>query len=78
MNQDDLQNKSISEMSDEELYELLKQNRSNRRKQPEKPAKKQKASGGKKKSDGMKEILKNLSPEEQQKLLNDLGGSGND
>ena len=78
MNQDDLSNKSISQMTDEELHAYMKELRSNRRKQPEKPAKKQtkKSSGdsGKKKKDDMQEMLKNLSPEEKEKLLKDLGG----
>lgn len=75
MNQDDLSFKSISEMTDDELYELLKKGRSNRRKQPKKAHKKTAKKPQKKPAE---KVLQNLTKNEKQKLLNDLGGLNND
>lgn len=69
MNIDDL-NQSISEMNDEELYNLLNNIRSSRRKQPEKKVKKQTKTKSKK-SPSTK-LLETLSKEEKQKLLEEL------
>jgi hypothetical protein len=68
-NIDDL-NKSITEMPDEELYELLGSIRSNRRKQPEKTAKPKKKNGSKKNS--VTKMVENMTAEERQKLIEEL------
>ena len=72
MNIDDL-NKSISEMSDDELYETLKTIRSNRRK-PEQTTKTKTKSKSKSKSkkDSFAKMLENLSSDERKKLLEEL------
>jgi len=78
MNIDDLNNPSVSEMSEEELRELLTNIRSNRRKQPDSKTTKSKTSGSKKNSGGSKKkdaktkMLENLSAEERRKLLEEL------
>lgn len=73
-NIDDLNNPSLSEMSEEQLLELLGRIRSNRRKQPKKQTKS--TSGRKeKKQNTATKMLKNMTNEEREKLLIELGGN---
>jgi len=58
---DDL-NKSITEMSDDELRELIMNNRKNRRQKPQ----------PKKKSNKTNSLVKNLTEEERLKLIKEL------
>lgn len=78
-NIDDLNKPSISEMSEEELLELLGNIRSNRRKQPEKSKKKTSGGGSKKsKKSSTSKLIENLTAEERQKLLDELGGKNDE
>lgn len=74
MNIDDLNNPSVSEMSEEELLEHLNKIRSNRRKQPQAKSKSAQTGGKKtsKKKDSKQKLLENLTAEERRKLLEEL------
>lgn len=76
MNIDDLNNPSVSEMTEEELLERLNSIRSNRRKQPESKSKSKgqgkKTTPASKKKDAKTKLLENMTAEERQKLLEEL------
>lgn len=74
MNIDDL-NQSISEMTEDELKNLLREMRSSRRKVQEKPAKKTTSSKPKKSSkDALAEAVSSMTDEQKEKLLKELMG----
>ncbi len=73
MNIDDLEKKSISEMTTEELIEFQKQIRLNRR-----TAMTRKREAATKQTKSKKSVIPNLTPEQAQALLDKLTGASNE
>lgn len=72
----DTLNKSVSDMTEEELLERIRQVRARRRSKPEKPVRQKSTAAAKPKSEpSFEQLFAAMSAEEQAKILAKLGGT---